>query len=139
MLPLTVLAGAFVQLDVLPLLPVLIGVTVVSRLALELLRGLVLSRFVAVARRSPVVLGLGMASPGAFSIGCAVAIATRFPASIGGSALVLAAAGVLVGELVGPLSLRHALESAGEIVEGESITPPPPSFDYSKSERRSTP
>jgi hypothetical protein len=139
MVPLTVLAGAFVQLDVSPMLPLILGVAIVSRFALELVRGLLLSRFLGPARQAPVVLGLGLASPGAFSLGCAVAIATRFPESIGGTALVIAAAGVLAGELVGPLSLRRALEASGEIVEGASETPPPPSFDYEKNERRSAP
>jgi hypothetical protein len=139
MVPLTVLAGAFVQLDVSPMLPLLLGVAIVSRFALELVRGVLLSRLLGPARQAPVVLGLGLASPGSFSLGCAVAIATRFPESIGGTALVIAAAGVLAGELVGPLSLRRALEASGEIVEGASETPPPPSFDYEKNERRSAP
>ena len=138
MLPLTVLAGAFVELDLSPAIPVLLGVTIVARLLLELGRGLLLTAFWPPARRAPAVLGLGMASPGALSLGCAVALATYFPDPIGGGVLVIAAAGVLAGELVGPLSLRRALEASGEIVEGASETPPPVT-DPSTADRGSMP
>jgi hypothetical protein len=126
-------------LDVTPPMLILLGVTLVARLVLELVNGFLLSRFFGPARGAPVLLGIGMTSPGAFTLGCAVALATRFPESIGGGVLMVAAAGVLAGELVGPLSLRRTLEAAGEIVEGASETPPPPSFDPSRADRRSTP
>jgi hypothetical protein len=93
MLPLTVLAGAFVELDTTSFVPLIVGATIVARLVLELLRGAALKLLLPAARHSSLILGFGLASPGAFSLGCAVAIATRFPETIGASALVLAAAG----------------------------------------------
>lgn len=138
MLPMTVLAGAFVELDSAPYMRWVLTVAIVGRLALELVRGLVLSLALRAPRGSWVVLGLGMASPGPLTLGCAVAIAARFPDTLGPSALVIAAAGVLAGELVGPLSLRRALERAHEINE-DSLIPPPPRLSLDDVERRSAP
>ncbi|HEY3499400.1 MAG TPA: hypothetical protein VGK73_32145, partial [Polyangiaceae bacterium] len=45
-----------------------------------------------------------------------------------GAVLVIAAAGVLLGELVGPAMLRHSLESAGETHAIEASDPAPMSL-----------
>lgn len=124
-LPITVFAGAFVDINATPFVPTIIGVALGARVLLELPRSALISSF---WRRRPgrsPGLALSMASTGTFSLAAAVAIATRFHETIGASALVIAAAGVLFGELVGPLSLRRALERAGEISSGDSETPPP--------------
>ena len=137
MLPMIVLAGAFVEVDSAPYLRWVIPAAIVGRLGVELLRGLVLTLALRAPSGSWVVLGLGMASPGPLTLGCAVAIAARFPDSLGPSALVIAAAGVLVGELVGPLSLRRSLERAHEIDENSLLPPPVRLID--DAERRSAP
>nr|MDQ2646226.1 potassium transporter Kef [Myxococcota bacterium] len=138
MLPMTVLAGAFVEVDPATFMRWVLAVAIFGRLALELLRGLLLSFVLKAPRGSWVVLGLGMASTGPLSVGCAVAIAARFPDTLGPSALVIAAAGVLAGELVGPLSLRRALERAHEINE-DSLIPPPVRPSLDDANRRSLP
>ncbi len=138
MLPMTVLAGAFVEVDPATFMRWVLAVAIFGRLALELLRGLLLSFVLKAPRGSWVVLGLGMASTGPLSVGCAVAIAARFPDTLGPSALVIAAAGVLAGELVGPLSLRRALERAHEINE-DSLIPPPVRPSLDDANRRSMP
>jgi hypothetical protein len=123
-LPIAVFAGAFVDIHAAPFIPIIIAVAVACRLVLELFRGALLSLFLRAPSGSAPALGFGMASTGAFSLAAAIAIATRFHETIGASALVIAAAFVLFGELVGPLSLRRALERAGEIAD-DSLTPPP--------------
>jgi hypothetical protein len=132
-LPIAVFAGAFVDIHAAPFIPIIIAVAVVCRLVLELVRGALLSAFLRAPSASVPALGFGMASTGALSLAAALAIATRFHETIGASALVVAAAFVLVGELVGPLSLRRALERVREISD-DSLTPPPPGVEVTRPE-----
>jgi hypothetical protein len=55
-----------------------------------------------------------MMSTGAISLAVAVTLALRQPGPAGSAVLLLAAAGVLLGELLGPAELRRALERAHE-------------------------
>jgi pimeloyl-ACP methyl ester carboxylesterase len=56
------------------------------------------------------------------------AIALRFPGQIGRVVLVVAGAGTLLGELIGPFALRRALARVGEIPQARDnavvVSPP---------------
>ncbi|HYO97695.1 MAG TPA: potassium transporter Kef [Polyangiaceae bacterium] len=129
LLPIAVLTGAFVDLGAASFIPLLVAAGIGGRLVLELARGAIVAAAVPSARSAGPLLGLGMLSTGAFTLAAAIGLALRLPPPLGPSVLVLASAGVLVGELLGPVLLRRALERAQEIVPGVSHTPPPPSVD----------
>jgi hypothetical protein len=125
LLPVVVVAGASVNLHAMPKLWVLVVVALVARVLSEVIRGLVLVAFVPKARPAGFGIGLGMASTGAISLALAFTFVVRSPGPVSGAVLVIAAAGVLLGELIGPAMLRHSLSSAGEThaVDGEEPAP----------------
>ncbi|HLV66458.1 MAG TPA: potassium transporter Kef [Polyangiaceae bacterium] len=129
MVPVAVLAGAYLDLEAAPFLWLLVGAAFAARLILDLLRAGVLALIVPQARAAGPALGLGLVPSSAFTLGCGLLAAIRIPGAVGGSVLVLAAASVLAGELIGPLSLRRALERAGDIVPGRPFEQPPPSIE----------
>lgn len=128
-LPVAVLTGAFVELEAAPFLPFLIGVALGARILMELVRGWLLSLVLPGARAAGALAGLSMISTGPFTLAVAVTIGLRFPGPLGASIVALAAASVVMGELLGPLMLRRALTRAGNIIPGDNQTPPPPSVD----------
>jgi len=127
--PVVVLAGAYLDLEAAPFLWVLVGTAFTARVVLELLRAGVLALVFPKARAAGPALGLGLVPSSAYTLGCGLLAAIRFPDAVGASVLVLAAVSVLAGELIGPLSLRRALERAGDIVPGRPIERPPPSIE----------
>jgi hypothetical protein len=114
-LPMAVLAGASVHPDAAPYAPLLIGAGLLARLAVELVRGALLSLSLPAARPAGSLVGLGMVSIGAFSLASALALQLRLPGELGASILAYTAVALLLGELFGPLMLRRALTRAGEI------------------------
>jgi hypothetical protein len=114
MLPLAVLAGASIQ-PAAPLAPLLIVVGLLARVLFELARGVLISGVVRGGRRAGPAVGLGMTSIGAFSLAAAVSLSLGLPPALGQNVLAYAGAGLVLGELLGPLMLRRALEGAGEI------------------------
>jgi hypothetical protein len=114
LLPVVLVAGACVDFDAVPHLWVLVAVALAARLGAEFVRGLVLVAFLPAARAAGPRLGLGMASTGSISLALAFALVVRMPGPASSAALLLAATGVLLGELVGPSELRRALDQAGE-------------------------
>jgi hypothetical protein len=70
---------------------------------------------VTVGRGARLLAGPAMLSSGELSVAIGLSLALAVPGPIGESLLALAAAGALVGELVGPVALRAALRRAGEI------------------------
>jgi len=133
-LPVAVLTGAFVELDAAPYALLLVGVALAARVGMELVRGSVISRVLPRARRSGALVGLGMISTGPFTLAAAATVGIRFPGPFGASVVAAAAASVLMGELLGPLMLRRALTLSGNVVPGESLTPPPPSVDPTRED-----
>jgi hypothetical protein len=109
-----------------------------ARLLAELVRGVILVIVLPPARAAGPALGLGMTSTGAISLALAFTLAVRSPGPASQAVLALAAAAVLLGELVGPAMLRRSLERAGETHVVEAVEPaplsiprgmrPPPSF-----------
>ncbi len=119
MLPALLLAGANVDVGGLDSaarwLPWVLAAAVAARLAAKALVGLFALAVAPAARRAGPRIGLGLSSAGALSMTLGLAFALRFPGAIG--VTVLAAAGVVmvVGEVVGPPSLRACLRRAGEV------------------------
>jgi hypothetical protein len=114
LLPVVLVSGACVDFESLPHIWWLVAVALVARLAAELVRGLLLVALVPAARPAGPRIGLGMASSGAISLALAYTLTVRLPGAASSAVLLVAAAGVLLGELVGPAELRRALERAGE-------------------------
>jgi hypothetical protein len=138
LLPVVLVAGACVDFDSVPKLWLLVAVALGARLVAELVRGVILVVVLPPARAAGATIGLGMASTGAISLALAFTLAVRSPGPASQAVLALAAAAVLLGELVGPAMLRRGLERAGETQVVEAIEPaplsvprglaPPPSF-----------
>lgn len=114
LLPVVLAAGACVDFDAFPNLGLIVAIALVARLAVELVRGFLLSSFLSSARAAGPRIGLGMASTGSMSLALAFVLTVRIPGPASSAVLLIAAAGVLLGELVGPAELRRALEVAGE-------------------------
>ena len=119
LLPLAVLAGALVNLREAPGLWLLIPLGLCARFVVELIRGALLALCTKAARPAGPLVGLGMMAMGEMTLACAVAIALSFHSAAARSVLTLAVVAVLAGELLGPLTLRRALQRAGELDAGE--------------------
>jgi Kef-type K+ transport system membrane component KefB len=111
LLPMLLLAGAQIDLGVRPSWLVLAAVAFCARFLIKIFSGHLLGP--APAGRS--LLGLGLMPAGAVTLLVGLACAYRFQDGIGPLALLAAVLNVLLGELVGPVSLRACLQRAGEI------------------------
>lgn len=114
LLPVLVLAGAFVNFDAPPHLALLIVVVLLARTATKWSAG-VLLRLSRGGRKAGPLLGFGLLPSGALTLAFGLAFAFRFPGEVGQTVLVVAAVVTLFGELVGPTALRIALRRAGEV------------------------
>jgi hypothetical protein len=132
-LPALVLAGAHVDFQAMPGLGAIIAVAVGARVAAKLLFGAA----IAIPQGANALLGAGLLSSGALSMGVGLAFAIRFPGPVGEAVLAIAFAACLVGEMIGPLALRRILRAEGEIAEGRVPVLDPPPADG--SDRRRTP
>lgn len=114
LLPVLVLAGAYVDLDAPPRLLLLIAVVLLARIAVKWTSGALL-RFSRGGKKAGPLLGFGLLSSGGVALAFGLAFAFRFRGEVGQTVLVVATAVTLFGELVGPTSLRFALKRAGEV------------------------
>jgi len=112
LLPILFLAGAMTSID--GALPWLAAIAVATRLVVKLLAGMGLWAAWPEARRAGPWLGTGLVSSGALSIAVGMSLALRFPGVVGSVILGASTLGVVVGELIGPASLRRALQRVGE-------------------------
>lgn len=127
LLPALLLAGA--SIDLLPFAEVwttFVLVALGARLVLKLATGLLVRVAWREVHRAGPLLGLGMLSAGTLSISVGLAFALRFPGPLGGTVLLTAVVTTILGEFIGPASLRRALRAAGEIDEA-ILTPMPTS------------
>ena len=124
LLPVLFLAGAMTPTG--GIVPWLAGVAVSARIVMKTLAGIGLWAAWREARPAGPWLGAGLVSSGALSICVGMSFALRFPGLVGLSVLAASTLGVVVGELIGPASLRRALESAGEVHE---VVPEPASSE----------
>lgn len=118
LLPLAVLAGALIDVREAPAVAWLVPLALSARFLAELVRGawlLIASRS---ARRAGALVGYNLLSTGDVTLACAVSIALSFESPAALSVLAVAAAGVIVGELVAPLALKRSLGRAGELESG---------------------
>ncbi len=115
LLPILFLAGAMTPTG--GVVPWVAVVAVVARLVMKTLTGFGLWAAWPEARPAGPWFGAGLVSSGALSITVGVSFALRFPGLVGLSVLAASTLGVVVGELMGPASLRRALQKAGEVHE----------------------
>jgi hypothetical protein len=115
LLPMAVLAGALVDLRAAPGVAIIVPLALAARFAIELVRGLLLCAVSSAARRAGPLTGYALLSTGDVSLACAVSIAVAFHAPAALTVLAVAAGGLLLGELLGPLALRRVLVRAGEL------------------------
>ncbi len=114
-LPVVLLAGAYVNVKLPPVMLVLVATALLAKLSARVLCGTLLSALSPPARGAGVELGISMLSSGALGLAVALAFCVRHPGQVSDTVLLLAALGVLVGEGLGPSALRRALTRAGEI------------------------
>ena len=115
LLPVLFLAGAMTSID--GLIPWLAAAAVAMRLLLKLLAGVGLWAAWREARPAGPGLGAGLVSSGALSVAVGLSFALAFPGVVGAVVLAASTLSIVVGELVGPASLRYALGRAGELHE----------------------
>jgi Kef-type K+ transport system membrane component KefB len=108
-----VIAGADLNLALLPSLGVLGGIYVVGRMTGKFVGARVTARRL---HLDPVVqryLGFGMLSQAGLAIGLILAVGQRYP-DLAPTVSTVVLAGVAVFEIIGPVSARYALVAAGE-------------------------
>ena len=124
-LPVALVVGAYVDFDAVPKLGWLVAAALLGRIAAELVRGLLLVSFVKATRPATPTLGLGMLSTGTISLAVAFSVFARLPGPASSTILAIAAAFVLLGEMLGPALLRRALDRAGETHVVDDSEPAP--------------
>lgn len=115
LLPVLLLAGAYVNVKLpIPLL-VLVAAALVAKILARVFCGGLLSATAKPVRGVGLEFGGGMLSCGALGLAVALALSVRHPGVVADTVLLLASVSVLVGEWLGPGALRRALARAGEI------------------------
>lgn len=115
LLPVVLLAGAFVNVKLPAVLLVLVAGALITKVIARVSCGALLSLGLPAVRGVGLEFGGSMLSSGALALALAMAFVVRHPGTVGDAVLLLAALGVLVGEWLGPGALRRALTRAGEI------------------------
>ncbi|MES1186477.1 MAG: hypothetical protein ABUL60_21880 [Myxococcales bacterium] len=113
LLPVTLLAGAYVNLKLPTSVFLLVGTAVLVKVATRLLLGLALSA--GPARGTGADFGLSMLASGGFTIAAALAFSTRVPGVASDAVLLFAVVSTILGEWLAPAALRRSLERAGEL------------------------
>lgn len=115
LLPVLLLAGAYVNVK----LPMPLLMLVALAIAVKILARVFCGALLSITNKSVKGVGLefggSMLSCGALGLAIALAFAIRHPGVVADTVLLLASVGVLLGEWLGPGSLRRALARAGEI------------------------
>ena len=126
LLPALLLAGARLDFRASAALPYIAAAAIGARIAAKVVIGWFLAAMSPPARKGGALVGLSLLSSGALAMSIGLAFAMRFPGAIGDSVLVAAVLSATVGEFVGPVRLRRALELSGEMRANSSPTPPNP-------------
>jgi len=128
LLPVVMLAGAYVNVKLpIPLL-VLVAVALVSKILARVACGGLLSVTLKPVAGVGLEFGGSMLSCGALGLAVALAFGLRHPGVVADTVLLLAAVSVLLGEWLGPASLRRALTRAGEITSETTASEPQPTL-----------
>ena len=123
LLPALLLAGARLDFRANAALPWIAGAAIVARVAAKIAVGWALAAVSSPARRGGALVGLSLLSSGALAMSIGLAFALRFPGSVGDTVLAVAILSATIGEFVGPVRLRNALQRAGEL---RTVTSEPP-------------
>lgn len=113
LLPVSVLAGAYLNLKLPTSVLLLVGAAVVVKLLSRLLLGAVVA--VGPARGTGADFGLSMLASGGFTIAAALAFSTRVPGMASDAVLLFAVVSTVLGEWLAPAALRRALGRSGEL------------------------
>jgi Kef-type K+ transport system membrane component KefB len=122
LLPALLLAGARLDFRATPSLAWIAAAALTARFVAKIVIGWVLAIPSRPARRGGALVGLSLMSSGALAICVGLAFALRFPGPVGDTILVVAVLSAVLGEIIGPLRLRHALRAAGEINDAAAPT-----------------
>lgn len=126
-LPLMLLAGALVSLEHRVLLVGCLLGAFAIRIALRLLLAPALTKLAGAPRSAAPSLALGLMPSGALSVIVGMAYDSRIGGRAGSVVLGVSVGLTLIGEIIGPASLRRALTAAGEIqVEADPSSGVPP-------------
>lgn len=121
LLPAMLVAGARLDLTSHRAVGLIALAAIAARLLGRLLGGLGLASLLGPGSGARPWLGLGMASTGGLAMSIGLAFDLRYPGIAGDAVLVSAAAVTLVGEFVGPPTLRAALTRASELAGGTPL------------------
>jgi Kef-type K+ transport system membrane component KefB len=119
LLPALLLAGARIDFRVTPALPWIAAAAIGARILAKIFVGWAFAIASPSARKAGAWVGLSLLSSGSLAVSIGLAFALRFPGLVGDTVLAVAVASVTVGEFIGPVRLRAALQSAGEIDEAK--------------------
>jgi hypothetical protein len=108
-----------------PALPWIAGAAIGARLVAKVVVGWMLALSSRSARKAGWLVGLSLLSSGGLAVCVGLAFALRFPGAVGDTVLAIAVLSAMVGEFLGPVRLRRALQAAGEIGETEVSSPAP--------------
>ncbi|MEW5740565.1 MAG: potassium transporter Kef [Myxococcota bacterium] len=114
LLPVVALAGAHLDLRDGRALWLAVGLVPLARLAVKLPAGALLRRHLGTPTPASPWMGLGLMASGGITICIGLTAAARFSGPVGRLILGACLATVVVGELLGPPSLRRELRLAGE-------------------------
>jgi hypothetical protein len=124
-LPILLLCGAHVDLYVDQRFAFVIAAAVLARIAGASLSAWPISRASGSTKHEVQSLIRSLLPTGAITMTIGLSFALRFPGRVGAVVLLIAAAQTILGELFGPLALRKALDTAGEL-PADSMPPPGP-------------
>ncbi len=115
LLPVLVMAGASVRLDVLPHVGWIAVVVIVARLTGTAAEGALMRLVTPSIRTTGPALGLGLMSAGEMTVVLGFGLSLRFHEPVGQAILIAALATTFAGEIVGPPMLLACLRRAGEL------------------------
>jgi Kef-type K+ transport system membrane component KefB len=124
LLPALLLAGARIDFFSSHALPWIAAAAIGARIVAKIIVGWAIAIGSPAARKAGPLLGLSLLSSGSLAVSIGLAFALRFPGAVGDTVLAVAVATVTVGEFMGPVRMRAALQAAGEI-DGARGAPAP--------------
>lgn len=124
LLPALLLAGARLELPATRTETYVVAAAIGARVLGNLLTGTLIASARQGFRPATPWLGLGLLSSGTLTMMVGFSVLLRFGGLVGRLALLVAAVGTVLGELVGPFALRRALGRAGELGVKSSLPPP---------------
>lgn len=113
LLPVVLLAGAYVNLRLPTPVFMLVGLAVAAKIAVRVLLGVALAA--GPARGTGADFGVSMLASGGFTIAAALAFSTRVPGMASDTVLLFAVVSTILGEWLSPAALRRSLDRAGEL------------------------